>query len=49
MRQTAAPPRDLDILSELAKLNLVVVMVTIATLDNDLKRHLEPRAGSPAG
>jgi len=42
-------PRDLDILSEMAKLHLVVVLVTIATLDNDLKRHLEPRAGSPAG
>ena len=47
--KSTASPRDLDILSELAKLNLVVVMVTIATLDNDLKRHLEPRAGSPAG
>jgi DNA repair photolyase len=42
-------PRDLDILSEMAKLHLVAVLVTIATLDNDLKRHLEPRAGSPAG
>ena len=41
--------RDLDILAEMAKLHLVVVMVTITTLDNDLKRHLEPRAGSPAG
>ncbi|HEY3858996.1 MAG TPA: PA0069 family radical SAM protein [Gammaproteobacteria bacterium] len=47
--KSTAPPRDLDILSEMAKLNLVVVMVTIATLDNDLKRRLEPRAGSPAG
>jgi len=41
--------RDIDILAEMAKLHLVVVMVTITTLDNDLKRHLEPRAGSPSG
>jgi DNA repair photolyase len=36
--------RDLDILAELASRNLVVVMVTITTLDDDLKRTLEPRA-----
>ena len=41
--------RDIDILAEMAKKHLVVVMVTITTLDNGLKRHLEPRAGSPAG
>lgn len=39
--------RDLDILAELAKENLVTVMVSITTLDDDLKRSLEPRAASP--
>jgi DNA repair photolyase len=38
--------RDLDILADLARRNLVVVMVTITTLDDDLKRTLEPRAPS---
>jgi DNA repair photolyase len=47
--KSTAVTRDIDILAEMAKLNLVVVMITITTLDNDLKRHLEPRAGSPAG
>lgn len=35
--------RDLDILSEMAKLNLVHVMVTITSLDEDLRLKLEPR------
>lgn len=35
--------RDLDILSELAKLNLAHVMVTITSLDEDLRLKLEPR------
>ncbi|HEY4128481.1 MAG TPA: PA0069 family radical SAM protein [Gammaproteobacteria bacterium] len=47
--KSTAVTRDIDILAEMAKLNLVVVMITITTLDDDLKRHLEPRAGSPAG
>lgn len=40
--------RDLDILSELAKLNLVHVMISVTTLDNQLHRKLEPRASAPA-
>ncbi|HEV7165311.1 MAG: PA0069 family radical SAM protein [Gammaproteobacteria bacterium] len=39
--------RDLDILTELAQERLVTVMVSITTLDDDLKRSLEPRAASP--
>jgi DNA repair photolyase len=39
--------RDADILAEMAQKNLVAVMVTITTLNNELKRTLEPRA--PAG
>jgi DNA repair photolyase len=40
--------RDLDLLQELARDNLCYVMVSITTLDENLKRSLEPRAPSPA-
>lgn len=39
--------RDADILGEMARDNLAVVMVSITTLDSELKRSLEPRAASP--
>ncbi|WP_028695819.1 PA0069 family radical SAM protein [Pseudomonas cremoricolorata] len=39
--------RDLDLLSELAERRLVRVMISLTTLDNELKRTLEPRAASP--
>jgi DNA repair photolyase len=39
--------RDLDILAPMARQNLVSVMVSLTTLDADLKRCLEPRAASP--
>lgn len=35
--------RDLDILEELAKLDLVHVNISITTLDEDLRQQLEPR------
>lgn len=35
--------RDLDILKELARLNLVHVFITITTLDRDLRLKMEPR------
>ena len=38
--------RDLDLLAEMAALNLVSVCVTLTTLRDDLKRDLEPRAAS---
>lgn len=38
--------RDLDILSELAKLNLVVVNISITSLKEELRRKLEPRTAS---
>ncbi|MFK8015301.1 MAG: PA0069 family radical SAM protein [Gammaproteobacteria bacterium] len=38
--------RDIDILSELAKDRLASVMLSVTTLDNDLKRRLEPRTPS---
>lgn len=40
--------RDLDILASMAKRNLVGVMISVTTLDKELKRKLEPRAASPA-
>ena len=39
--------RDLDLLRALASANLVSVHVSLTTLDDDLKRTLEPRAAAP--
>ena len=39
--------RDIDIIENLAKLNLVHVSITITTLDNNLAHNLEPRATLP--
>lgn len=39
--------RDLDLLAEMAKLDLVAVYISLTTLDPALKRILEPRAASP--
>ncbi len=38
--------RDLDILSEMAKHKLIVVNMSINTMDESLKNHLEPRTSS---
>jgi DNA repair photolyase len=40
--------RDLDILKELAALNLVLVIISITSLDHDLIRRMEPRSSTPA-
>jgi DNA repair photolyase len=40
--------RDLDLLAELAKLNLVAVCVSVTSLDPVLSGKLEPRAAAPA-
>jgi DNA repair photolyase len=40
--------RDLDILTELAKLGLVKVAISITSMDHKLSRKMEPRASSPA-
>jgi DNA repair photolyase len=40
--------RDADLLAEMARLNLVQVLVTLTTRDAQLKRKLEPRASSHA-
>jgi DNA repair photolyase len=39
--------RDLDLLSQLAARGLAFVHVSLTTLDDDLKRTLEPRAAAP--
>jgi DNA repair photolyase len=41
--------RDLDIISELAKLNLVHVNVSITSLDEQLRQKLEPRTVTATG
>jgi DNA repair photolyase len=38
--------RDIDILQELAKLNLVHVHISITTMDEELRRTMEPRTSS---
>lgn len=40
--------RDLDLLAELAELNLCSVAISIPTMDDDLKRVMEPRVPSAA-
>ncbi len=40
--------RDLDLLGELARQRLVAVMISLTTLDDQLKCILEPRAAAPA-
>jgi DNA repair photolyase len=39
--------RDLDLLQDLARDHLVSVMVSVTSLDNELKRKLEPRTAAP--
>jgi DNA repair photolyase len=39
---------DLDLLTELAARRLASVLVSLTTLDDELKRHMEPRAAAPA-
>ena len=40
--------RDLDLLEQMARLNLVGVGISVTSLDPDLSRLLEPRAATPA-
>ncbi|NNC64667.1 MAG: PA0069 family radical SAM protein [Gammaproteobacteria bacterium] len=40
--------RDIDLLADMARRNLITVHVSVTTLDAKLKRTLEPRAASPA-
>jgi DNA repair photolyase len=45
--KSALVARDIDLLSELAADDLVQVMISITSLDPDIKRTLEPRAAGP--
>ena len=45
--KSALVERDLDLLVDLARDNLVHVLVSVTTLDNELKRRMEPRAAGP--
>ncbi|MGB8338577.1 MAG: PA0069 family radical SAM protein [Burkholderiales bacterium] len=46
--KSALVERDIDILSEMAKKNLVRVYFSVTTLDKTLARKMEPRAAAPA-
>jgi DNA repair photolyase len=46
--KSARVTRDLDLLVELARLNLVAVAISVTTLDPKLSGKLEPRASAPA-
>ena len=41
--------RDLDLLEELAKKQLIKIAITLTTLSVELKKILEPRASAPSG
>src|ERR1700688_845413 len=45
--KSALVVRDIDLLTDLARDRLVLVMISITSLTNDIKRTLEPRAASP--
>ncbi len=45
--KSASVIRDIDLLAELADLNLVGVNMSITSLDADLSRRMEPRASAP--
>ena len=46
--KSARVTRDLDILSEMARRNLVKVALSVTTLDAKLARTMEPRASTPS-
>jgi DNA repair photolyase len=45
--KSALVVRDLDLLADMARDRLVSVMVSVTSLDSDVKRSLEPRTASP--
>lgn len=46
--KNALVTRDLDVLSDMARRQLVAVYISVTTLDHDLARKMEPRASAPA-
>jgi len=45
--KSALIERDIDLLSDLARDNLVSVTITVITLNQDISRYLEPRTTAP--
>ncbi len=45
--KSALIEQDLDLLSEMARLQLVQVALSVTTLDHELARRMEPRAAAP--
>jgi DNA repair photolyase len=45
--KSAMVERDIDLLAQMAQDNLIAVNISVTTLNNDLKRTLEPRTASP--
>jgi len=45
--KSALIERDIDLLQDLARDNLVTALVSVTTFDDELKRRMEPRAASP--
>ncbi|HEY2628873.1 MAG TPA: PA0069 family radical SAM protein [Usitatibacter sp.] len=46
--KSALIERDIDLIADLARDNLVSVSLTVVTLDHGISRYLEPRASAPA-
>jgi DNA repair photolyase len=46
--KSALIERDIDLLAPMAAANLVRVSISVTTLDDELKRRMEPRTASPA-
>ncbi len=46
--KSALIERDIDLLQDLARDNLVSTSITLVTLDHGISRYLEPRASAPA-
>ncbi len=46
--KSARVVEDIELLAEMARRNLVMVTVSVTTLDRDLARVMEPRASTPA-
>ncbi len=46
--KNALVTRDVDLLQEMASMNLVTVSLSVTTLDQQLARTMEPRTSSPA-
>lgn len=46
--KSALIERDIDLIADLARDNLVSVTLTLVTLDHEISRYLEPRSSAPA-